>query len=103
MSPDLLRRSLARILDLLRHDAELLRPGPAELLPVLVRREAAIRGALAAAGEDENGLEILAGLVDMPRLLLFARLTQLSALVLVGEAVWLQASRTLARSGALDR
>ncbi len=102
MSPDLLRRSLARILGLLRHDAELLRPGPAELLPLLVRNEAAIGKALATAGEDENGLEILAGLVEMPRVLLYARLSQLSALVLVGEAVWLQASLALARSGALD-
>lgn len=103
MSPDLLRRTLARLFLLFPEEDELLQPGPAALLALLLRdRERIDQALVAAAGADADGLEILAGLVDMPRPLLFARLGTLSALLVLGEAVWLRASMAMSpRSAAL--
>lgn len=102
MSPDLLRRTLARLYLLFPEEDELLQLGPAALLALLLRDRERIDQALVAAGADADGLEILAGLVDMPRPLLFARLGTLSALLVLGEAVWLRASMAMSpRSAAL--
>ena len=91
MSPDLLRRTLARLFLLFPEEDELLQPDRDR-----------IDQALVVAGADADGLEILAGLVDMPRPLVFARLGTLSALLVLGEAVWLRASLAMSpRSAAL--